>query len=330
MVGIIWQVALTYIGAVIGAGFASGQEILQFFAVFGGKGLLGAAVAAGMFALIGGEVLILAQEIKAKSYQTVLDHLCGRRLGGIYDLLLTGFLFIGLAIMLSGSGRILEEWGLPQPLGPWAMVLLVGGITAIGNQGLLRASLILVPALLAGSLAVLCLCAASPARGILHAPAFPPWWLAALLYVSYNMGLAIGVLTSLADEVPRRRARLAGLLGGLGLGAALEASTLTLLLTANPYGEFPLLDAAALGGSLFQGGYALILWAAMLTTALANANALAGRLTFLKAQWRGVALCLAAHPWTTVGFSRLIALFYPLYGYLGLLLLVLLFTRRWR
>jgi uncharacterized membrane protein YkvI len=144
------------------------------------------------------------------------------------------------------------------------------------------------------------------------------------------MGLAIGVLTSLADEVPRRRARLAGLLGGLGLGAALEASTLTLLLTANPYGEFPLLDAAALGGSLFQGGYALILWAAMLTTALANANALAGRLTFLKAQWRGVALCLAAHPWTTVGFSRLIALFYPLYGYLGLLLLVLLFTRRWR
>ena len=81
--GIIWQVALTYIGAVIGAGFASGQEILQFFAVFGGKGLLGAAVAAGMFALIGGEVLILAQEIKAKSYQTVLDHLCGRRLGDL-------------------------------------------------------------------------------------------------------------------------------------------------------------------------------------------------------------------------------------------------------
>ena len=65
------------------------------------------------------------------------------------------------------------------------------------------------------------------------------------------------------------------------------------------------------GAPFFRGGYALILWAAMLTTALANANALAGRLTFLKAPWRGVALCLAAHPWTTVGFSRLIALFYP-------------------
>jgi len=330
VVGIIWQVALTYIGAIIGAGFASGQEILQFFAVFGEKGLLGAALAAGLFALIGGETLILAQEMKAKSYQTVLYHLCGRRLGRMYDLLLTGFLFIGLAIMLSGSGRILEELGLPPPFGPWVMALLVGGITASGNQGLLGASLLLVPALLAGCLAVLGLCAANPAGGAIRAATFAPWWLAALLYVSYNTGPAIGVLTSLADEIPRRQAPWAGLWGGLGLGAALESCTLTLLLTANPYGEFPLLNAAALGGPLFQGGYALILWAAMLTTALANANALAGRLTFLKAPWRGLALCLAAHPWTTVGFSRLIALFYPLYGYLGLFLLLLLLTRRWR
>lgn len=328
--GIIWQIALTYIGAVVGAGFASGQEILQFFAIFGGKGLWGAALASGLFALVGGELLILAREIKAKSYQMVLYHLCGHRLGRIYDLLLTGFLFVGLAIMLSGSGRILTELGLIDPLGPLVMALLVGGITSFGNEGLLGASLALVPWLLGGCFALLCFSAASPAHGVVHVGTFPPWWFAALLYVSYNMGLALAVLTSLAEEVPPRQARLAGLLGGLGLGAALGACTLTLLLMANPYGEFPLLDAAALGGPIFQGGYALILWAAMLTTALANTNALAGRLTILKAPWRGVALCLAALPWTTLGFSRLIALFYPLYGYLGLFLLVLLLTRRWR
>jgi len=33
-----FKVAATYIGTVVGAGFASGQEMLQFFAVFGLKG----------------------------------------------------------------------------------------------------------------------------------------------------------------------------------------------------------------------------------------------------------------------------------------------------
>ena len=36
-----FKVAATYIGTVIGAGFASGQEILQFFSVFGNMGILG-------------------------------------------------------------------------------------------------------------------------------------------------------------------------------------------------------------------------------------------------------------------------------------------------
>ena len=33
-----FKVAATYIGTVVGAGFASGQETLQFFAVFGVRG----------------------------------------------------------------------------------------------------------------------------------------------------------------------------------------------------------------------------------------------------------------------------------------------------
>ena len=176
-----------------------------------------------------------------------------------------------------------------------------------------------------GDAALLCFSAASPALG--WSTSEPsPWWLPPCY-----MSPTAWAWPSGADKLGRGPAEAGPFVGlqGLGLGAA-GACTLTLLLTANPYGEFPLLDAAALGGPIFQGGYALILWAAMLTTALANTNALAGRLTILKAPWRGVALCLAALPWTTLGFSRLIALFYPLYGYLGLFLLVLLLTRRWR
>jgi uncharacterized membrane protein YkvI len=43
------KVAFAYIGTVVGAGFASGQEILQFFSYFGYWGLVGLLLAAGLF-----------------------------------------------------------------------------------------------------------------------------------------------------------------------------------------------------------------------------------------------------------------------------------------
>lgn len=45
-----FKVAATYIGTVVGAGFTSGQEMLQFFAVFGIRALT--AMIAGAGALI--------------------------------------------------------------------------------------------------------------------------------------------------------------------------------------------------------------------------------------------------------------------------------------
>lgn len=44
-----FQVAATYVGAVMGAGFASGQEIQQFFARFGYWGLVGVVLSSFLF-----------------------------------------------------------------------------------------------------------------------------------------------------------------------------------------------------------------------------------------------------------------------------------------
>lgn len=49
-----FQVAATYVGAVMGAGFASGQEIQQFFTRFGRWGLVGIVVSALLFLSLGG------------------------------------------------------------------------------------------------------------------------------------------------------------------------------------------------------------------------------------------------------------------------------------
>jgi uncharacterized membrane protein YkvI len=51
------KISTAYIGAVIGAGFASGQEIMQFFILHDGKGLTGAVLATLLFSYLGNRLL---------------------------------------------------------------------------------------------------------------------------------------------------------------------------------------------------------------------------------------------------------------------------------
>ena len=53
----IFALASVYVGTVIGAGFASGQEILQFFGKYGYKGIPGIIVITILFSLLGASVL---------------------------------------------------------------------------------------------------------------------------------------------------------------------------------------------------------------------------------------------------------------------------------
>ena len=68
----------------------------------------------------------------------------------------------------------------------------------------------------------------------------------------------------------------------------------------------------------------------MITTAVANGYALLARLQPLagpRGDWLFLFLCLAALPWTLLGFAQLIGFLYPLYGYLGLILFPLLLAK---
>ncbi len=55
------KIASIYVGTVIGAGFASGREIIDFFGVYGIKGIWGIVIAGLLFSLVGS--LLLIEEI---------------------------------------------------------------------------------------------------------------------------------------------------------------------------------------------------------------------------------------------------------------------------
>ena len=75
-----FQVAAVYVGTVIGAGFATGREIVEFFTRFGFYGLLAILLAGYLFIFLGAKIMVKAIEIQAASYEEFNQYLFGRSL----------------------------------------------------------------------------------------------------------------------------------------------------------------------------------------------------------------------------------------------------------
>ena len=72
------KLAATYIGTVVGAGFASGQEVLHFFVSFGIKGFSGLMIATVLFIVFGYISMIAGYELKARSHLRIIMHAGGK------------------------------------------------------------------------------------------------------------------------------------------------------------------------------------------------------------------------------------------------------------
>ncbi|WP_227763454.1 YkvI family membrane protein [Zhaonella formicivorans] len=324
-----FAVASCYMGALIGAGFASGQEILQFFVQFGKRGLLGIALAGFCFAFLGGYTLNYKYYYGLKSYGEFLNHILGSRLGRLADLWITFILFTGLVIMLAGSTATLhQQFSIPFLPGLILTYALILWALSTGEKGVLIFNSLLIPVLtfITITVALLALGKGSPQTLIETTPklAGGSWFFAAILYVSYNMILGTVILASL--EITSETQIWGGILGGIGLGVLAEIMGAALYSNYREIAilNIPMLYLAKEMNWVLNYLYALAIWFAMLTTAVANIFSLSERLAKIINIPRFalvVVLLLLAALLTPFGFSRLIATLYPFFGYLGLVLL---------
>lgn len=314
----------------MGAGFASGQEIVQFFVSFGKAGYAGILLATILFSWLGWRLLELGHKLRATAYHQAIYYVCGRRIGRLLDWLTSAFLFVALAVMLSGIATVARDHaGLPF----WPALAGAGMavVTAVffGLRGITAANMVLTPLLLTAvvvmSLYSLVYHAFDPAG--LAVPATPlrqpaaHWLLASLLYVSYNIVVSSTVLVPLGGTMPLYSSRLAGgVLGGLVLGALATFLSLVVMLhyPGSLRGEVPILEVASHQHPLAGAVYALILLSAMYTTALAALFGCAGKTaaaTGLPPAVAAVLVTAAALACGQIGFAKLISIVFPFFGY---------------
>lgn len=353
--GTIGAVAITatYVSTIVGAGFASGQEVLRFFTHFGVRGLVGLAVATVFLAVCGMAIMLESRACRARSHGDLLRWLGGPVFARIYDVVITAFLFGTTAVMVAGSGAFFQEQlGLPTLLGDIVMAVAAVATVLAGIRGVVAASEVVVPFLVAAVvlIAVLAVRQAGPLAllrdGVWRVWSRPAeaacssWTLAAFLYVAYNLVLAPAVLTPLAARAGSRRALVVGgTVGGLLLGFAAACVNVALLagLPGSAGYEVPMLHVAAnLGGTasaILRPVCGLVLWAEIYTTAVGLLYGFALRLA-----GRGEAGGLAFRRWVVAGgvaatlasragFSNMVITLYPAVGYAGLAFIAVVLVR---
>lgn len=308
--------AMAAVGAVVGAGFASGREIDSFFSRCGPWSWLGVASAAVVTGAIA--LGVLRRPGQGGMPEGWHGRWPGRLWQGMFGALL---LFTGGA-MLAGAGEIAALM-LPLPgaylLGLTGTAVLTVLLARQGTAGAGRAGNALTALLLVMAGAGFLL----PARsGAVVAPAASPGQslLRGASYAGFNMALAVPGLASAAPAMTRRARRQCALLLAAVLGALLAGGNGLLLRHSALRGEtMPFIHLMAAYG---RAGYALggsAMYLAVLTTACA---ALRGLWTLGEGRkWRMLS-ALGMLACAGVGFAGVVGKAYPLLGAGCLMLLV--------
>lgn len=329
----VFTVAATYVGTVVGAGFATGQEILTFFTHFGLSGIYGVLLATVLLAVLGSMILRLGYRLRAESHLPIVEEVTGPTIGRFVDWVITFFLFGGAAIMMAGSGAVFaEHWHLNRFLGTLVMAVLAGGTVLMGLRGVVASISAVAPILIAMVLVVatgsILVNGISPADLAWNRPdqaATTYWPVSAFLYVSYNLLLSIAVLGPVGREADNEQTLHAGgLIGGfaLGLGALFINLAVLAGLPQSAAYEVPMLHLARQFPEWLQTAYSVVLWAEVYTTAVASLFGLVVRLTHAESPRytslvAGItALALVA---AQFGFSNLVGFLFPAVGWIGLL-----------
>ncbi|MHA6160903.1 YkvI family membrane protein [Pseudomonas sichuanensis] len=330
------KIAGAFVGVIVGAGFASGRELLLFFVDFGIWGMLGALVSAALFTFLGMALAGLGNRLQATSHKQVIQAICGRHLGLLVDWMITFFMFGVMVVMLAGGGALLEQqFGVPALAGSVLVTVLVVGIVCLDVQkvmvaiGAITPLLILVASAIAlyavftrdQSFAALDQLASQQQAGASH------WLLGAFLYVSYNIVAGAPILAILGGSASSRRsAVVGGLLGGAALGGLMLVMSAGMLSRLDSVAALPMpmLSIANELSPLLGLVMCLIIFGMIVNTAVGTLFSFLSRLLPAgTAKFRGGAVVagVVGFVCSLVGFISLVGQVYPLFGYLGLVLM---------
>ena len=332
-------IALSFIGLLVGAGFATGQEVVQYFTSFGISGMWGILVAGLVMTLAGTVFLQLGSYFHASEHNQVFRNITHPIISRILDVAVILTLFAVGFVMLAGAGsNMQQQFGWPAWVGSLLMLVLVliTGMLDVDKVsqiiGLLTPTLI-IAVLFAGTYTLLHMPdnvdAAIAASEAIESP-IPHWLISALNYNGLALILAVSMsLVIGGDNISPREAGVGGIVGGAVYAVLMAIAGFSLLMNAENVGDsdIPMLTLVDNIHPTLGVIMAIIIYLMIFNTAIGMFYALGKRLSSGKeSKYRiiFIAGCLAGFAVSFAGFKALMQYVYPVLGYMGIVLVAIL------
>jgi len=334
----------------IGGGYASGREVVEFGARFGVYGAGAVVVVFIGFILMAILTFELARLSRAYEYKAFMRQLIGRAWPA-FDLLFGTMAVLIIAVMASAAANIMGQvLGLPAAVGTGLIIIAVGtlcyfgttlieGFKSIGTGLLYIAYLLFAAVVLAQQWPQLG--SAFSTDGMEHFPQATAGaaLLAGIIYVGYNLAVFPTVLFTLHRQQSSRDTLTAGVIAGVLMTLPFALTWLCLLayyqnpaVFEAPVPWLVMLEDA--GGGWLLIAFALVMGWTLLETSVGLIHALLERVDNnldrsgggLSRPLRGIlgaGVLLAAAVLSQIGIIALIARGYTIMGYLFIALFAL-------
>lgn len=341
-------VAGAFIAFAIGSGFATGQEIMQFFAAFGVEIFLCA-----IFFFIGNlymnyNFLEAGRKGQFEKGSQVFQYFGGKYIGAFFDWFAVIFSFASYFVMIAGSGATLQQqFGINPIIGGVVIAVLAGVTVMFGLNRLVDiigkiGPVIIIMCLLAGIIGIvngnLSLSeggAMIPDSGIIAAA--DTWYMSMVSYLGFGMLWFAPFLAAIGkDEKNPKDAQLGTIMGVLVLTLAILVIGISIIKNVDIVGssQIPLSLILEKSSPIMSVIFSAVIFAGIYTTACpllwtpVNRLAKEGTTTY-----KIVALVLAAAG-CLIGllapYANIVNFIYAVNGKVGFILVLLVIVRNIR
>lgn len=329
----------TLVAFLIGSGFATGQEALQFYAVYGFYGATGAVTLTGVIMVfLSVSITHDANFLKLNRPADLLKYYCGKHVGSAVEVAAFIYLYSLFILMVSGGGAVFrEQFGLSK----WIASAIIGvSSLAAVLLGLKKIAGILgkIGPLKIAAIVAVCTAALLKRHGELpdadiflatHATlkAAPTWWVSGVIYPANCAVFMVTFLSAMGASASRAREAI----HGAALGAILFSIALTVvslgILTVIPHVyamQAPTVGVADIVCPGLGSLYSIIVIICIFTTAVPCLWVSVMSLTTNEnsRRFRLIAFCgvIIALVGSQIDFSKLINVIIPLGGWIGMIL----------
>lgn len=337
----VFKTVFVIIGTIIGAGFASGQEIYTFFNRYGINGLIGIFISFFLIGFIIWKTFNIVLKNNINNYNDFISYIMTNKISSTkiakdsISNIINIFLLISFNIMVAGFATyFMQELNISKWFGAIIIAMLSFITFSKSIEGVIKINTYLIPTLI---LLIIFL----GIKKINHIDLInisvesksSYWILSSILYTSYNSISLIPILIGLKKYIIRKNeVKLTSIFTVI----IMLILSITIFLLLNLFLpeikriEIPIIYIANTLGHFFKYVYGIVILIAIFTTAVSSGYGFLSNITKDKKTYNIISfmMCTFSVLVGQMSFSKLVNLLYPIFGYLGIVQIIFLLIKQ--